>query len=249
MQFFTRRNLTIGVATFAVGIFAVASLLGLTSFAQTQTTVTGKVAAFLLGGAGEVDGFVLENGEQVHFSSETGAAILPAVKIGDEVSVTGKAGTQTDFGRAFKAEQITANNQTYTEIKQPKKPKGKKPHDKSRKLKGDDKPQPPNAEKPVAPELMPGSAEMPPKPIGEALNAAGAIKTFLVNMKGEIDGLILANGEQIRFSPKVGQQITAAKIGADAQVSVAGTGFKTERGAIIKAERLTIGNQTFTMSK
>jgi hypothetical protein len=225
MRLFAKKNVAALIAAFVIGLAAVATVFGL-SFYQTQiATVTGKINQFLLGARGEVNGFVLDTGEQVRFSPETGAVVLQFAKTGDEIAATGKAGTKTVYGQAFHAEKLIVNNQTITEIHEPKK----------------GKPHPPKGDKPQ-PENQPEAQN------GDELTASGAIKMFLVTPRGDVDGLILTSGEQLRFSPKVGYQITSANIGSNANVTVAGHGAKTEHGTVIRAEKLTIGNQTFSLN-
>lgn len=246
MSLFAKKNYAAVIITFVVGLFAVAGIYGLTHLFRSQSTINGKVAAYLLDGQGKVNGFLLAGGEQLHFSPETGEAVVSVVKIGDDIAATGDAGTKSDYGSAFHVEQLTADGQTFTEIKAPKKPRGehpKPPRDgkQPRGEKPDERPIPQADGEPTAGEQ--------PKVDEETLNATGAIGAFLVNMHGDIDGLILTGGEQIRFSPKVGEQIASSGASAESQVSAQGVGVKNERGIVIRPNSLTIGSQTFTLGK
>ncbi len=254
MSFINRKNLFIAIITFIVGTFAVASFFGL-SLIKRESTVTGKITNILLDREGRANGMTLDSGTQINFSPETGNAIFAAAKIGDDVSATGNAGTKSDYGQAFHAGQLTVNGQTFTEIRERKGPKGEKP----RGPKDGDKPRPPkgprserrspDSEMPLkSDDAKPEDAPVPPKPVGEAVSANGTIQMFLVNMKGDVDGLILASGEQIRFSPKVGEQIILAKTEVDSQIAVEGSGVKNELGTILQVNKMTIGNQTFTIN-
>lgn len=252
MSFINKKNLFIGVAAFLVGTFAVASFFGF-SLMQRQSTVSGKITNVLLDREGRTNGMILDSGLQINFSPETGGAVFAVAKIGDEISATGDAGKKTDYGQAFHAKQLTVNGQTFTEIGAPKPPKGDKPRP-PKPPKGD-KPIPPapNAEIPPADAnaLKPNDAEntpAPPKPAGDVMNANGTIQKFLVTMRGDIDGVVLSGGEQVRFSPKVGEQIISNKIAADSPTAVEGPGMKTERGTILQAAKMTIGSQTFTIN-
>jgi hypothetical protein len=69
----------------------------------------------------------------------------------------------------------------------------------------------------------------------------------LVNRRGDVDGLILSGGDQVRFSPKVGTLIVAAEQGADTQVTIEGKGVRNEKGTVISPEQVTVGNQTIAL--
>jgi hypothetical protein len=87
----------------------------------------------------------------------------------------------------------------------------------------------------------------PPAP--EIVRATGTIKTHLVNHHGDVDGMILSSGEQVRFSPKVGKLVVAAEQGADTQVSVEGVGGRNERGTVIRPALITVGHQTIALGR
>jgi len=86
-----------------------------------------------------------------------------------------------------------------------------------------------------------------PLPSPEIFKAAGTIHTHLVNGRGDVDGLILSSGEQVRFSPRVGDLVVAAEQGATTQVSVEGTVVRNERGTVIRPTQITVGNQTIAL--
>ena len=276
MSLINKKSLVIGVVTFLVGTFAVATFFGFSLF-KSNSTVTGKITNILLDREGRANGMTLDSGLQVNFSPETGDAVFAAAKIGDEVSVTGDAGTKNNYGQAFHAKQLTANGQTFTEISAPKPPKGDHPHPpkgpkgpKPPKGPEGERPAPPapetnapNGEMPPAPNApnaenapadadgvkpAPENAPLPPKPAGEAMSANGTIQQFLVTMRGDVDGVILTSGEQIRFSPKVGEQIISNNLETNSPIAVEGLGVKNERGTVLKATKMTIGNQTFTIN-
>jgi hypothetical protein len=91
---------------------------------------------------------------------------------------------------------------------------------------------------------------LPARPIApEVFKAAGTIRTHLVNGHGDVDGLILSNGEQVRFSPEVGELVTAAEQGASTQVSIEGNGVRNERGTVIRPTQITVGNQIIALGR
>jgi hypothetical protein len=83
----------------------------------------------------------------------------------------------------------------------------------------------------------------------ETFKVSGNIKTHLVNGHGDVDGLILSSGEQLRFSPKVGKLVIAAEQGAETPVSVQGTAVSNERGTVIRPSIITVGNQTIALGR
>jgi hypothetical protein len=101
-----------------------------------------------------------------------------------------------------------------------------------------------NAVPTPAPSLAPSPALSP-----EIFKAAGTISTHLVNGHGDVDGLIISSGEQVRFSPKVGKLIVAAEQGATTQVSVEGKGVRNERGTVIRPTQITVGSQTIALGR
>jgi hypothetical protein len=83
----------------------------------------------------------------------------------------------------------------------------------------------------------------------EIFKAAGTISTHLVNGHGDVDGLILSSGEQVRFSPRVGQLVVAADQGATTQVSIEGNGVRNEHGTVIRPTQITVGSQTIALGR
>jgi hypothetical protein len=104
--------------------------------------------------------------------------------------------------------------------------------------------QAPNTQQPSASSALPASVMSP-----ETFKAAGTIRAHLVNGHGGVDGLILSSGEQVRFSPKVGELVVAAEQGATTQVSVEGNGVRNERGTVIRPTQITVGNQTIALGR
>jgi hypothetical protein len=96
----------------------------------------------------------------------------------------------------------------------------------------------------AAPAIPPASQPSP-----EIFKAASTIRTHLVNGRGDVDGLILATGEQVRFSPRVGELVVAAEKDANTQVRVEGNGVRNERGTVIRPTQITVGNQTIALGR
>ena len=281
MNILNKRNLAIAIAAFIIGTLAVfvgARSLdaagGLQKAFNADTSVKGQVTSFILDDAGAVTGLVLASGDQLRFGRTLGESVASAVKVGDEVSATGNAGTRSEQGREVRVKRLTANDRTFVEAAPTHKPHHPKPHGRG-KHRG---PKPPAPDmqagqpgQPATPQTAPpapdlnGAQTTPPAPAAPPapemiagailvpqMTATGTVRTYLVGKRGEINGAILASGEQFRFPPKVGELVTTAMGGTpktDVQMSVEGSAVQTERGTVIRARRLTIGNQTFALGR
>jgi hypothetical protein len=253
MNVFSKRNLLVGMATLLIGIGASAAIWGVPKFLKRKTSIKGQVGSYLLDDRGAVNGLLLSTGDQLHFSPETGVAVAAQIKRGDEVTAIGHAGKQSKYGREVRVEQISANGRTIIEIPAGP-PRPNDHHEPRERQEFDERP-------PVAPatngggsvrqEVGPSGATAevtPPAPTPEIFKTTGSVQTHLVNGHGDVDGLILASGEQMRFSPRVGQLVLAAEQNGT-QVSVEGPGIRNERGVVIRPSSLSIGNQTITLGR
>jgi hypothetical protein len=72
----------------------------------------------------------------------------------------------------------------------------------------------------------------------------GTLNTFLVGPRGEVRGLILATGEQVRFPPRVGETVAAQTGALHPEVTVLGEVVRSEYGIIVRAAQLTVGSNT-----
>jgi hypothetical protein len=266
MSVFSKRNLLVGIATLAIGIGTSAAIWGMPNFLKRNTTIKSQVTAFLLDDRGAVNGLLLASGDQLHFSKETGAAVATQMKVGDEVTVIGHAGSQSSYGREVRVEQISANGRTIVEAGGPPRPHGpreKRGHGKhdgrEARENGPDGPgavgsEPGEKTASAAPNSGPANdsnnqkmENALPAPAAEVIKATGTIRTHLVNGHGDVHGLILSSGEQVRFSPKVGKLVVAAEQGATTQLNVEGTVVRTDQGIVIRPTYITVGNQTISL--
>jgi len=258
MSLFSKRHLLIGIATFIIGIGAYGAIWGMPKFLTHNTTLRSEATAYLLDDRGAVNGLLLASGDQLHFSPQTGEAVAAQIKVGDEVTVIGRAGSKSNYGRAVRVEQISANGRTIVEADSGP-PRPHEPRDKRRPKPPGERPSPPDApaqgeakhESNVAPasNADANQTENAPPALPETVKAAGTIRAHLVNGHGDVDGLILSSGEQVRFSPKVGELIIAAEQGAETQVSIAGTGVRNDHGTVIRPAQITVGNQTIALGR
>lgn len=275
MSVFSKRNMLVGIATLVIGIGACAAIWGVPKFLKRSTSIKSQVTAYLLDDRGAVNGLLLASGDQLHFSPQTGAIVASQIKVGDEVTASGHAGSQSSYGREVRVEQISANGRTIVEAKAGR-PRKHEPGDKrgpKDRGDGEGRPSPPDAPAAVGTEVGAGAATIEPNrapgndpnakqtenalpapapspaPTPEIFKATGTIRTHLVNGRGDVDGLILSSGEQVRFSPKVGGLVVAAEQGATTQVSVEGTGVRNEQGIVIRPAQITVGNQTIALRR
>src|SRR5450432_3671711 len=129
MSVFRKRNLLVGIAILVIGVGACAAIWGAGRLMKRSTSVNSQVTAYLLDDRGEVNGLLLASGDQLHFSPQTGAVVAAQIKVGDQVTATGHAGSKSVYGREVRVEQISANGRTIVEAEAgPPRPGG--PHDK-----------------------------------------------------------------------------------------------------------------------
>ncbi|MDX6710928.1 MAG: hypothetical protein QOH96_1944 [Blastocatellia bacterium] len=261
MSIFRKRNLLVGIAAFVVGVGAFAVIWGVPGFLRRNTTTQGQVTAYLLDDRGAVNGLLISNGDQIHFSSQTGEAVASQIKVGDAVTATGHAGSKSSYGRDVEVARISANGRTIMEAESGRRhPGGPRELRDRRGPKGPgERPGPSESRGPREAGPEPNAAardqrwteetENMPMEQPNVLKVAGTIKTHLVNHHGVVDGLILSNGEQIRFSPRVGKLVIAAEQGAATEVNAEGPGVTNEHGTVLRPDQITIGNQTIALGR
>lgn len=255
MSLFSKRNLLVGITTFIIGIITFAAVWGMPGFLTPSATIKSQVTAYLLDERGAVNGLLLANGDQLHFNPQTGEAVAAQIKVGDEVTATGRAGSKSKYGREVRVEQISANGRTIIEAGSgPKHPRkaGERPKPRGPGNRPD---APTQGEAKTESNVVTGDGadangteNAQPSP-PDTFKAAGTIKAHLVNGRGDVNGLILSSGEQVRFSPKVGELVIAAEQRVDTPVSVEGTGVRNERGIVIRPSQITVGTQTIALGR
>jgi hypothetical protein len=256
MSIFSKRNMVVGIVTFIIGIGAFAAIWAAHRFFARTATVKSQVSGYLLNDRGAVNGLLLASGDQLHFSPQTGEAVASQIKVGDEVTATGHAGSQSTYGREVRVARISANGHTIVEAGQ-KRSESHESGDRRGPKGSGDRQTPPDAraqgeaqaEPKVAPVNDANAKQSANAPLAapEKFKASGTIRAHLVNGRGDVDGLMLSSGEQVRFSPKMGRLIVAAEQGANTQVTIEGKGVHNERGTVISPAQITVGNQTITL--
>ena len=85
----------------------------------------------------------------------------------------------------------------------------------------------------------------PPPPPGDNysnLSTAGTAQHWIVGHRGEIRGVILSSGTQVRFPPQVGDQLFNLARGGDS-IQAQGFGTSTNLGQVLEATSLTVNGQ------
>ncbi len=142
----------------------------------------GTVRYFTMTPRGDVDGFVLADGTQVHVPPHLSTQLVAAVKLGDAVTVRGLHAAALPMVAAMSVTS-DANGQTVVDMGPPGGPgrggPGRGPHD--------------------APGRGPGVP--PPPAAGQSSEVTGKILTVLHGPRGEANGAMLEDGTVLRLPP------------------------------------------------
>ena len=80
------------------------------------------------------------------------------------------------------------------------------------------------------------------------LTVSGTVSRVLVNPPGDVDGLVLTSGEEVRFPPHLGQTVVRALGGqTGAAITASGYGARSAFGTAVEADSMVIGNQTLSL--
>jgi len=80
----------------------------------------------------------------------------------------------------------------------------------------------------------------------ENLTAEGTAKRWLVGPQGEINGIVLSSGAQVKFPPHIGYELTnLARRGAKIQAQ--GFGSRSSYGSVLEATSLAVDGQTISL--
>jgi hypothetical protein len=179
----------------------------------------GTVQRYLMNPEGSVDGFLLEDGTQVHFPPHLSSQITEIVSPKDAITLRG----EKENGKVFRAETITNVKTAKSLTETPPAP-------------------------PARPALpgKPGMAPQPPPPLGgpqnlanlQQLSAEGKVKTQLFGRRGEVNAVILSDDTIVHFGPRV-QEDSKAKFNVGDNLKVSGFGTKNAYGQSIEATQLS----------
>jgi hypothetical protein len=193
----TRFKTSLLAATASLALALPAFAQGAGPFDPNQLpAVSGKVASYTVTPRGDVDGFILADGTEVHLTPEHSTALVFAVKPGDTVTVHG---LRTRNGAMVAAMSVT-NDATHTTI-----------------------------------------AVEPPQRghhwSGQALDATGTIKEQLHDPRGTLNGVLLADGTQVRLPPRdAGRMADILAVGKS--ITVKGDGYQGPLGHMIAARSI-----------
>lgn len=92
----------------------------------------------------------------------------------------------------------------------------------------------------------PAEPPQPPLANRENLSVEGKAQQWLVGGRGEINGILLSSGAQVKFPPHVGYQLSnLARKGATIQAQ--GFGSRSPYGQVLEATSLTVDGQTIPL--
>ncbi len=200
-------------ATIAAGAAGVAVAQNAPTYDPAQLPATkGRVAQYSLTPRGDVDGLILEDGTQVQLPPHLGTQLVFAVKPGDSVTVRGLRAREVPMVQAV---QVTndASSQSVTDNGPPGgNPRGN----------------------PGGPGLRgPGPREAMQQP----LEAQGAVKAQLHGPRGDLNGVLLADGTIVRLPPPEARRL-AGQLAVGQVLLVRGEGMATPLGRVIAARAI-----------
>lgn len=192
----------------AGGVAAYAQLGGAATYDPQQLpAIQGKVAQYSLTPRGDVDGFILEDGTQVHMPPHLSTQLVFAVHPGDAVTVRGLRARAIPLVQAM---QVT-NDATKASVQDNGPPPGPK----------------------GGPDHGPGH---PPRPeaAGQPMDAQGRVKAQLYGPRGDLNGVLLEDGTQVRLPPPEAQRLQA-QLAVGQTVAVRGDGMASPLGRVVAA--------------
>jgi hypothetical protein len=97
----------------------------------------------------------------------------------------------------------------------------------------------------------PATPRIPPFARGStrtSLTVSGTVARFLVNPPGDVDGLVLTSGDEVRFPPHLGQMVVTALGGrTGTPITASGYGARNAFGTAVEADSMVVGNQTLSL--
>ena len=208
-----------------LGATLIAGAAGAAAVAQTAPTfdpaqlpaTKGRVAQYSLTPRGDVDGLILDDGTEIHMPPHLGTQIVHAVKPGDQVTVRGLRAREVPMVQAM---QVTndATNQSVTDAGPAGGPRG--PHG------------------PGGPGRGADAARQP-------LEAQGVIKAQLHGPRGNLNGVLLADGTIARLPPPEARRL-APTLAVGQSVFVRGEGVANGLGRVIGVRAIGPNPQQLT---
>ena len=208
-----------------LGATLIAGAAGAAAVAQTAPTydpvqlpaTKGRVAQYSLTPRGDVDGLILDDGTEIHLPPHLGTQVVHAVKPGDQVTVRGLRAREVPMVQAM---QVTndATSQSVTDAGPAGGPHG--PHG------------------PGGPGRHADAARQP-------LEAQGVIKAQLHGPRGNLNGVLLADGTIARMPPPEARRL-APTLAVGQSVFVRGEGVANGLGRVIGVRAIGPNPQQLT---
>ncbi|GAB0115414.1 hypothetical protein [Acidisoma sp. C75] len=204
---------------FSRSILASPLLLGLAAapaFAATpqsvfdpaqMPTIHGVVAQYDLSPRGDVDGLILTDGTEVHVPPHLGPQLRQAIKAGDSVTIHGLRARVLPLVEAM---SVTDDRTGQTIVDAG--PGGPPP-------------------RPRKPHHPPGP---PPALAGNSVQLHDTVKMPLHGPRGEVNGVLLANGTIVHMPPPAAERF-AALLTTGTAISVSGNEITADAGRVIAA--------------
>lgn len=168
-----------------------------------ERTVSGRVDRLLRNPHDDVDGFLLDSGDEVHFPPHLGEDVLALIRVGDRVAVTGTREPRPRGEEVFEASRIVQGKDAI-DIERPRPPRGPRG----------------------------------PRRGEESMQASGKIVAYSENPRGDVDGLVLADGTEIKLPPHQSAELQSFARKGDL-VEVDGRKHVTRGGAVhLHADRI-----------
>jgi hypothetical protein len=144
---------------------------------QQPATVTGTLRQFELTPSGELEGFILDNGTEVHLPPHLTPQLTAAVRPGDQVEVRG---WQSVTPGLVIGTSVAGMRSGQTVVDQGPPPPG----------------------------MMPPPPPGQPAPGAQWTTVQGRVGQYLHGPKGEVNGLLLDNGTELKLPPPAAYQVS-----------------------------------------
>ncbi|MGJ7581082.1 hypothetical protein ACSFA3_12940 [Variovorax sp. RHLX14] len=181
---------------------------------RATPVVTGRVQRWLVNPNGEVDGLLLADGTQVGFPPHLSADVQSALKVGDNVEVSGWRAPNAPVVRAASL-KATASGRSVAD---------KPPMDGAMH----------QARAPRTPR-DPGALT--------AMNASGRVERILYTGRGDANGVLLDSGTIVRFPPRVGDAYEG-NLRPGSAIEARGWGTRSPNGSALEATALGSSTET-----
>lgn len=182
---------------------------------QSLKVIPGRVAELTKNKPGDVDGFKLESGQQVHFPPHHGKAISGLIQQGTDVCVFASVKSRPDGKEFMEVVVLQIGEEAIMITGAMTKPLSKPDEEHAQ----------------------------PAKPNESSMSASGKIASFHKNHDGDVDGFELDDKTIVKFPPHEGGKVeSSVRVGS--AIIVRGRRHETPKGDVhLQAERIVNGDQ------